>query len=231
MTEVALHPTDTDILYVSGDAGITKSIDAGNSWVESNAGLPSGYGIYCVSINPFKPEELLCSNDIGLYKTTDSGTNWVLKKNIATSFISYNPIYQDYVAAVTFSPYTVLLSIDAGETWSDITNSFPGEDIRDVVFSKEGTELYVLSKQLLRSGTSIGANVNEAQAAISKKDFIAKMGIASKEARESKYWLMLLRDSNYIDPNKQKVQSLFAEIESIIKITTSIVKSGQENAK
>jgi len=90
---------------------------------------------------------------------------------------------------------------------------------------------YVLSKQLLRSGTSIGANVNEAQAAISKKDFIAKIGIASKEARESKYWLMLLRDSNYIDPNKQKVQSLFAEIESIIKITTSIVKSGQENAK
>ena len=90
---------------------------------------------------------------------------------------------------------------------------------------------YVLSKQLLRSGTSIGANVNEAQAAISKKDFIAKIGIASKEARESKYWLLLLKDSNYIDPNKQKVQSLFAEIESIIKITTSIVKSGQENAK
>jgi four helix bundle protein len=90
---------------------------------------------------------------------------------------------------------------------------------------------YVLSKQLLRSGTSIGANVNEAQAAINKKDFIAKMGIASKEARESKYWLMLLRDSQYIDPNKQKVQSLCAEIDSIIKITTSIVKSGQENAK
>lgn len=90
---------------------------------------------------------------------------------------------------------------------------------------------YILSKQLLRSGSSIGANVNEAQAAISKKDFIAKMSIASKEARESKYWLMLLRDSRYIDPNKQKVQSLFAEIESIIKITTSIVKSGQENAK
>ncbi|HGZ71272.1 MAG TPA: four helix bundle protein [Nitratifractor sp.] len=90
---------------------------------------------------------------------------------------------------------------------------------------------YILSKQLLRSGSSIGANVNEAQAAISKKDFIAKMSIASKEARESKYWLMLLRDSCYIDPNKQKVQSLFREIEGIIKITTSIVKSGQKNAK
>jgi len=90
---------------------------------------------------------------------------------------------------------------------------------------------YVLSKQLLRSGTSIGANVNEAQAAISKKDFIAKMSISSKEARESKYWLMLLKDSDYIDPSKKKVQSLFSNIESIIKILTSIVKSGQENAK
>ena len=51
---------------------------------------------------------------------------------------------------------------------------------------------YVLSKQLLRSGTSIGANTNEAQAAQSKNDFIAKMAIASKEARESKYWIELL---------------------------------------
>jgi len=88
---------------------------------------------------------------------------------------------------------------------------------------------YVLSKQLLRCGTSIGANVNEAQAAISKKDFVAKVSIASKEARESKYWLMLLKDSGYIDPSKQKVKELFEEIESIIKILTSIVKSAQEN--
>jgi len=90
---------------------------------------------------------------------------------------------------------------------------------------------YVLSKQLLRCGTSIGANVNEAQAAISKKDFIAKISISSKEARESKYWLMLLKDSGYIDPSKQKVKQLFSEIESINKILTSIVKSAQENHK
>ena len=57
------------------------------------------------------------------------------------------------------------------------------------------------------------------------------MSISSKEARESKYWLMLLKDSKYIDANKQKVQNLFTEIDSIIKILTSIVKSGQENAK
>ena len=69
--------------------------------------------------------------------------------------------------------------------------------------TKEKKE-FVLSKQLLRSGTSIGANVNEAQAAISKKDFISKMLISSKEARESKYWLMLLKNSAYIDINKSK---------------------------
>ena len=146
MTEVALHPTNPDILYVSGDAKITKSIDGGNSWSVSNAGLPSNYGVYCVSINPFNPEELLCSNDIGLYKTTDAGASWIMKKNVSVSFISYNPVYQNYVAAITFSPYTVFLSSDAGETWNDITNSFPGQDMRDVVFSKDGTELYVLSK-------------------------------------------------------------------------------------
>jgi len=90
---------------------------------------------------------------------------------------------------------------------------------------------YVLSKQLLRCGTSIGANVNEAQAAISKKDFIAKISISSKEARESKYWLMLLKDSGYIDPTKKKVKNLLEEIDSLINITTKIVKSSQENAK
>jgi len=90
---------------------------------------------------------------------------------------------------------------------------------------------YILSKQLLRCGTSIGANINEAQAAVSKKDFIAKISIASKEARESKYWLMLLKDSGYIDSNKEKVKDLLKEIDSIINITTKIVKSSQTNAK
>jgi len=90
---------------------------------------------------------------------------------------------------------------------------------------------YILSKQLLRCGTSVGANVNESQAVMSKKDFIAKMSIVSEEARESRYWLNLLKDSGYINAEKKKVKSLFEEIESINKILTSIVKSGQENAK
>ena len=90
---------------------------------------------------------------------------------------------------------------------------------------------YVLSKQLLRCGTSIGANVNEAQAAISKKDFIAKISISSKEARESRYWIMLLKDSGYIDPSRKKVKALLEEVDSLINITTKIVKSSQQNAK
>ena len=79
---------------------------------------------------------------------------------------------------------------------------------------------YVLSKQLLRSGTSMGANVQESQAAISKKDFIAKISISSKEALETRYWLNLLIDSGYISRDKEKTKQLLEEIESLIKILT-----------
>ena len=88
---------------------------------------------------------------------------------------------------------------------------------------------YVLSKQLLRSGTSIGANVNEAQAGQSKKDFISKMAIASKEARETKYWLDLLIETEYLDANTQHTKSLMSEVDEIVKLLTSIVKSSQNN--
>lgn len=86
---------------------------------------------------------------------------------------------------------------------------------------------YVLSKQLLRSGTSIGANINEAQAGQSKADFIAKMSIASKEARETKYWIDLLIKTDYLSINEKHVQSLTVEIEELIKLLTSIVKSSR----
>ena len=85
---------------------------------------------------------------------------------------------------------------------------------------------YVLSKQLLRAGTSIGANVQEAQAAQSKKDFIAKMAIASKESRETKYWITLLLKSGYLN-NDQNTQQLLQNINSIINIITKIVKTSQ----
>ena len=85
---------------------------------------------------------------------------------------------------------------------------------------------YVLSKQLLRSGTSIGANVAEATAAVSKKDFAAKMSIASKEDCETKYWLMLLsqRGLTQID-----LSVALKEVNQLINILTAIVKTTQAN--
>ena len=88
---------------------------------------------------------------------------------------------------------------------------------------------YVLSKQLLRCGTSIGANINEAQAGQSKADFIAKMSIASKEARESKYWIDLLIKTEYLNIKDKHTVSLLNDIKEIVKLLTSIVKSSQGN--
>lgn len=84
-----------------------------------------------------------------------------------------------------------------------------------------------MANQLLRSGTSIGANVAEAQAAQSKKDFIAKMAISSKESRETSYWLELLIAAKII-PESQ-LTPLRDETNEIIAILTSIVKTSQLN--
>ncbi len=85
---------------------------------------------------------------------------------------------------------------------------------------------YVLSKQLLRSGTSIGANVEEASAGQSRKDFLAKMAIASKEARETRYWLRLLCESKLVTLD---VKNELASVNEIIRILTSIVKTTGED--
>lgn len=85
---------------------------------------------------------------------------------------------------------------------------------------------YVLSKQVLRSGTSIGANIEEAIAAQSRKDFIHKMSISSKEARETAYWLKLLQKS---DLTNIDVSLYLSEINQIIRIITSIVKTSIKN--
>lgn len=79
---------------------------------------------------------------------------------------------------------------------------------------------FVLSKQLLRSGTSIGANIEEAIGGYSRKDFVAKMSIAYKEARESKYWIKILTDTNYLTTNQSL--SLLYDIQEILKILTCI---------
>ena len=91
---------------------------------------------------------------------------------------------------------------------------------------KEQSE-FVLSKQLLRSGTSIGANVREAEHAQSKADFLNKSNIALKEANETCYWLELLHRTEYITTTMY--DSIFADCEEILKILISIVKTSKQN--
>ena len=87
---------------------------------------------------------------------------------------------------------------------------------------------FVLSKQVLRSGTSIGANVKEAIRGQSKPDFYAKMNIALKEASETEYWLELLHESGYIE--EQAFQSIYDDCQELIKILVSITKTQKFNS-
>ncbi len=88
---------------------------------------------------------------------------------------------------------------------------------------------YILSKQLIRSGTSIGANIREALYAQSKSDFINKLSISLKEAKESQYWIELLYKTNYL--SKVKFDSLFFPNEELIKLLTSSINTAKRNVK
>ena len=123
----------------------------------------------------------------------------------------------------------------------DIEHHYPMEETRIIKltynFSLKVIPLYnelvkqqefVISKQLLRSATSIGANVFEASAAISKKDFAHKMSIASKEARETYYWLKLLKDSKLSNID---LTAYIKDVRSIIYVLTAIVKTTQQRLR
>lgn len=86
---------------------------------------------------------------------------------------------------------------------------------------------YILSKQILRSGTSIGANVREAKRAQTTPDFYAKLFISLKEAEETEYWLELLSETDYI--SKNMFDSLYADCEELIKLLVSSTKTIKEN--
>ncbi len=86
---------------------------------------------------------------------------------------------------------------------------------------------YVASKQLFRSGTSVGANVEEAQEAQSMADFISKMSIALKEACESRFWLRLICDSDIV--TRDQLKHLFDQVNEIIPILKSIIISSKKN--
>jgi four helix bundle protein len=107
--------------------------------------------------------------------------------------------------------------------------------IKSFQFSLKIIELYkrlkiekefVISNQLLRSGTSIGANIEEALAGQTKKDFVAKMSISSKEARETNYWLRLLKES---EMTKINVDEHLNDVNELIRMLTAIVKTSQQS--
>lgn len=87
---------------------------------------------------------------------------------------------------------------------------------------------YVLSKQLLRSGTSIGANIEEAFQGESKSDFIHKLSIANKEAFETNYWLRLLRDSNILTP--AQAESLLNECDELQRMLVAAIKTSKKRS-
>ena len=91
----------------------------------------------------------------------------------------------------------------------------------------ESKKEFVMSKQLLRSGTSIGANIAKALCGVSRKDFLSKMYIAFKECSETNYWLDLLYETDYL--NEQEYQSIHNDCEELSKLLSSITKSTQDS--
>lgn len=91
---------------------------------------------------------------------------------------------------------------------------------------KDNYQFSPLYKQILRSGTSIGANIHEAQSAYTKNDFINKLGIALKESRETDYWIKLLRESDLL--SEKQFTSLLNDCIELTKLLTSIIKSAKE---
>ncbi len=91
----------------------------------------------------------------------------------------------------------------------------------------ENANIYPIAKQILRSGTSVGANVREAVRGQSKPDFYSKLGIALKEAEETEYWLELLHESDYI--SAKQFESIYCDCEEIIKLLVAITKTQKSN--
>jgi len=96
-------------------------------------------------------------------------------------------------------------------------------------FIQEERREYIFSKQVLRSGTAIGALIREAEFAQSKADFINKMHIALKEANETEYWLSLLKDSDFL--TEKMYFSIKPEIDELIKMLVASIKTSKENSR
>lgn len=105
----------------------------------------------------------------------------------------------------------------------DKTKQFAIRIIKLYQYLKTEKQEYVLSNQILRSGTSIGANTREGISAVSEKEFILKLNIALKEAKETEYWLELLHETDYI--SSEPFNSISSDCSEIIAILTSIIKT------
>jgi len=107
--------------------------------------------------------------------------------------------------------------------------SFALRMIKLYQFLAQDKEEFVISKQILRSGTSIGANIEEAIGGQTKKDFFLKITLSYKEARETHYWLRLLKDSNILET--KLAESLLNDCEEILKLLASIQKTTRKNLR
>ena len=108
---------------------------------------------------------------------------------------------------------------------ADKSKAFALRIIKLFTYLKENKQEYILSRQILRSGTSIGANVRESKNAQSTLDFINKLSIALKEADETAYWLELLYESTILD----KQQFVYSELSELIAMLTAIIKKNKDN--
>ena len=110
---------------------------------------------------------------------------------------------------------------------ADKSKAFALRIIKLFTYLKENKQEYILSRQILRSGTSIGANVRESKNAQSTLDFINKLSIALKEADETAYWLELLHESGIID--EQHFSSMYSDLKELIALLTASIKTSKQN--
>ena len=111
----------------------------------------------------------------------------------------------------------------------DLSKAFALRIIKLNIFLRNEYREYVLSKQVLKSGTSIGANISEALMAQSRADFLSKMHIALKECNETKYWLELLYQAEYLP--EAAFESICGDCRSLLRLLISIVKTTKDNLK
>ena len=111
----------------------------------------------------------------------------------------------------------------------DKSKKFASKNIKLYIYLTKEKNEYVLSKQLLRSGTSIGANVKEAVRSMSRAEFKAKLNIALKEACETEYWLELLVENEFL--NQEQFKSIYTDCQELIKLLTRIIKTLNEKQK